>query len=413
MRYPITPEYLQDAPNYLTELYEDFEADVLNDLCSRLKLSGTVTESALNQIRALQQQGRAFPYIEKKLKILLNTSQAELDKMLDEAVERNQKYYQDVISKSDIVKPDDEWLQMLNQQTDAICRQTKEELRNLTQSMGFGIVEGNKVKFYDIATTYQRILDKAELKIMSGAFDYNTAIRGAVKELTDSGLQMEMVNYASNWHNRVDVAARRAAMTGITQISGRYSEQMMETLETRYVEVTAHSGARNTGDGYVNHESWQGKIYYWSKRGERDPLRRYKDFVQTTGYGTGGGLCGWNCRHSFYPFVPGVNEPTYTASELKNIDPPPFEYQGRKYTRYEATQKQRQIETKMRELKRRLIGFSAQENHAEYTATSIRLKRLQAEYKAFSKAADLREQPERSYVQGYRRKSASRAKRSK
>lgn len=90
--------------------------------------------------------------------------------------------------------------------------------------------------------------------------------------------------------------------------------------------------------------------------------------------------------------------------ELKNIDPPPFEYQGKKYTRYEATQKQRQIETKMRELKRRLIGFSAQENHAEYTATSIRLKRLQAEYKAFSKAADLREQPERSYVHGYKKR---------
>lgn len=384
---------------------------MLNDLCRRLKQSGTVTESALNQIRALQQQGQSFAYIEKRLRQLTGASQKELDKMFDDAIERNARYYKGVIDKAEIVAPNPDWELMLEQEFDAIRRQTQEELRNLTQSMGFAMRTGEGVKFYGIAEAYQHALDKAELKIMSGAFDYNTAIRGAVQELTDSGLQM--VYYASGWHSRVDVATRRAAMTGITQISGRYSEQMMDTLETRYVEVTAHSGARNTGVGYVNHESWQGRVYYWSKHGERDPLRRYKDFIQITGYGAGGGLCGWNCKHSWYPFVPGVNEPTYTADELKHIDPPPIKYQGREYDRYAATQKQRQIETKMRELKRRLIGFDAAEDHEAYTSTSIRLKRLQAEYKAFSKAAGLREQPDRSYVQGYRRKSTSRARREK
>lgn len=411
MRYPMTPEYLQAAPGYLISLYEDFEADVLNDLCRRLQLSGTVTESALNQIRVLQQQGRSFPYIEKRLQQLTGSSQREIDRMFDEAVERNAAYYREVIDRSVITAPQSDWEQMLIQQTDAIRRQTQEEFRNLTQSMGFAIREGSKVKFYGIAEAYQRILDKAFLKVSSGAFDYNTAIRGAVRELTDSGVQM--VHYASGWHNRVDVAARRAVMTGITQLSGRYTEQSMEFLDTRYVETTAHSGARNIQgpNGWEAHTEWQGKWFYWSKNGERDPLGRYPDFIQKTGYGYGSGLCGWNCRHSFFAVVPGINEPSYTAGELKNIDPPPFTYQGREYDAYAATQKQRQIEAKMRELKRRLIGEKASSDEKYYTATATRLNRLSEEYKAFSKAAGLRTQPERARVQGFGRSEAAKARR--
>ena len=411
MRDPMTPEYLQAAPGYLISLYEDFEADVLNDLCRRLQLSGTVTESALNQIRVLQQQGRSFPYIEKRLRQLTGSSQREIDRMFDEAVERNAAYYREVIDRSVITAPQSDWEQMLIQQTDAIRRQTQAEFRNLTQSMGFAIREGSKVKFYGIAEAYQRILDKAFLKVSSGAFDYNTAIRGAVRELTDSGVQM--VHYASGWHNRVDVAARRAVMTGITQLSGRYTEQSMEFLDTRYVETTAHSGARNIQgpNGWEAHTEWQGKWFYWSKNGERDPLGRYPDFIQKTGYGYGSGLCGWNCRHSFFAVVPGINEPSYTAGELKNIDPPPFTYQGREYDAYAATQKQRQIEAKMRELKRRLIGEKASSDEKYYTATATRLNRLSEEYKAFSKAAGLRPQPERARVQGFGRSEAAKARR--
>lgn len=407
----MTPEYLQDAPNNLIRLYEDFEEDVLNDLCRRLKLSGTVTESALNQIRALQQQGQDFRYIEERLRQLTGASQKELDRMFDDAIERNAAYYRGVIVKLEITAPVDDWESMLLQQTDAIRRQTQDEFKNLTQSMGFAMRTGGKVQFYGIAEAYQHALDKATLKISSGAFDYNTAFRDAVRELTDSGVQM--VNYASGWHNRVDVATRRAAMTGISQISGRYAEQSMQIMDTRYVETTAHTGARNIQgpNGWEAHTAWQGQWFYWSKNGERDPLGRYPDFVQKTGYGYGSGLKGWNCRHDFFPVIPGINEPTYSAEDLKNIDPPPFEYQGKTYTAYEATQKQRQIETKMRELKRRLIGFSASGDETAYTSNAIRLNRLSAEYKSFSRAAKLRTQPERARVQGFGRKEAARARR--
>lgn len=409
MKYPIDPKYLEDAPKYLIALYEEFEAEVLADLCRRLRLSGTVTESALNQIRVLQEQGRSLPYIEKRLRQLLGTSRKEIDRMFDDAIERNAEYYRGVIDKAVITAPNPFWEQALQQQTEAIRRQTQEEFRNLTQSMGFAIRTGQRVKFYGIAEGYQMVLDKAALEVATGAMDYNTAIRGAVRDLTDSGIQM--VHYASGWHNRADVAARRAIMTGVSQISAKYSEKAMEQLGTRYVETTAHVGARDKGDDFRNHKKWQGKWYYWSLNGEPDPLGKYPDFISETGYGNVAGLEGANCRHSFHPVVPGVSTPIYTAEQLAKIDPPPIEYQGRTYTAYEATQKQRQIETKMRELKRRLIGTRAAGDEEYYTDNAIRLNRLNAEYKAFSNAAGLRQQPERAQVQGFGYKEAAKAHR--
>lgn len=130
-------------------------------------------------------------------------------------------------------------------------------------------------------------------------------------------------------------------------------------------------------------------------------MAEYPDFIKTTGYGTGEGLCGWNCRHLFHAFVEGVTERTYTDEELANIDPPPFEYQGKEYTFYEATQKQRQIETALRKVKREAIGAKASGDNERYTDKAARYKRLTDEYHDFCKAAGLREQLERSNVAGF------------
>jgi hypothetical protein len=177
----------------------------------------------------------------------------------------------------------------------------------------------------------------------------------------------------------------------------------MNTLDTRYVEVTAHAGARDKGEGIENHKQWQGKVFYWSQNGEKDPLGQYDDFVEKTGYGEGAGLCGWNCRHHFYGFIPGVSERTYTDEQLANIDPPPFEYQGRTYSHYEATQRQRQIETAMRNCKRKIIGYDAAGDDETATSYRSRLRALSKEYKQFSEAAGLRTQPERARVEGFKR----------
>lgn len=392
MKYPITPEYLENAPKKLIRLYEDFEADVLADICRRLAQSGTVTESALEQIRVMQRQGKTAEAIQKKLEKLLNMSRKELDELFQDAVERNEEYLKTSLTKADIIRVDEQWRPALQAQNDAIRRQTEEAFVNLTQSMGFAIREGAGVRFLGIAETYQRILDRAALEVSTGAMDYNTVIRRSVRELADSGIVM--VNYASGWRNRADVAVRRAVMTGVTQISAQYSEKSAELLDTPLREVSAHRGARDVDGpkGWENHKKWQGKVY---AMGEHP---RYPNIYDVCGLGDVTGLEGANCRHMHFPFVEGVSERTYTDQQLAAIDPPPFAYQGREYTAYEATQKQRQLETAIRAQKRRVLAFESAGEEQDTQDAKTRLKRLESEYRAFSKAAGLPEQFERARI---------------
>lgn len=392
MKYPITPEYLENAPKKLIRLYEDFEADVLADICRRLAQSGTVTESALEQIRVMQRQGKTAEFIQKRMRQLLNMSRKELDELFQDAVERNEEYLKTSLTKADIIRVDEQWRLSLQAQNDAIRRQTEEAFINLTQSMGFAIREGAGVRFLGIAETYQRILDRAALEVSTGAMDYNTVIRRSVRELADSGIVM--VNYASGWRNRADVAVRRAVMTGVTQISAQYSEKSAELLDTPLREVSAHRGARDVDGpkGWENHKKWQGKVY---AMGEHP---RYPNIYDVCGLGDVTGLEGANCRHMHFPFVEGVSERTYTDQQLEAIDPPPFAYQGREYTAYEATQKQRQLETAIRAQKRRVLAFESAGEEQDAQDAKTRLKRLESEYRAFSKASGLPEQFERARI---------------
>lgn len=398
MKYPITPEYLASAPDPIVRLFTDLESEILADICRRFKLSGEATESAIAQIKILQEQGVDLKDIEKVIKNTLKLSERELEEIFDRAVKRNQAFYDELIQKANIVNAD---YKGIDEAISAIQRQTHDDFVNLTQSLGFAVRSGGEVKFLPVAKTYQRVLDDAAAQVMSGAFDYNTAIRNAVKRLSDSGLQM--VDYSTGWHNRVDVAARRAVMTGVSQLSAQYAEKSAEMLETDYREVTAHSGARDKGEGWQNHKAWQGKVYS-VKSGDK-----YPSIYEVCGWGMVDGLEGANCRHHHFPFVEGISERTYTDEQLENIDRPPFEYQGKTYTSYEATQKQRQIETAMRKCKREIICFKAAGMEEDYQDSSIRLRRLSTEYKAFSEAAGLKTQPERGQVQGFGYKEASRA----
>ncbi len=127
-------------------------------------------------------------------------------------------------------------------------------------------------------------------------------------------------------------------------------------------------------------------------------MKEYPDFVSTCGLGSVTGIGGAHCRHSYWPYIEGVSQRTYTDEELENIDPPPFEFEGKEYTRYEATQKQRMIERTIRKLKRERVAFKAVGAKDREQAVSIRLRRLDSKYKAFSKAAGLPEQRERMNV---------------
>ena len=401
--YPITPDYLAGCSDNIVKLYRWLENYMIEQICDNLAIAGDPNATALERIRQLQRRGMPLEAIEREIKRVLGISDADLDKIFDNAIERNNAYYSPVYDKLGLVY-EDAMIDQIALEIDAIKRQTAETMQNITQSMGFGMRGlGGNVVISDVQETYQRILDKAEMKVLSGTDSYNEAIRSGITEMANSGLIGEWVEYSDEngnvYHrNRVDVAVRRAVMTGVTQVSAKYTEQASEDFDTPLREISAHAGARDVDgvNGWENHKKWQGKVYSTDRA---DP--KYPYIYTATGWGAVDGLEGANCRHMHFPFIEGLSERTYTDEELANIDKPPFVYQGRKYTAYQATQKQRQIETALRQIKRRLIAFKASGDTEAYQSAAVRYQRLNAEYKAFSNAAGLKPQLERSFIKEF------------
>ena len=261
MKYPFTPELLDSLPEELAELYRSLELKLLDEICSRLKIAGELNEVAVQDIRALRSHGIDLGEIEKAIQQTANISRKELDKLLDEVVERNQRYYREVIDLAGVTAPE-----TLVSAVDiaTIMAQAQREVGNLTRSMGFLVDSGRTM--LAPARAYQWALDNAEMQVMSGAVSYNQAIRNTVKQLADSGIKI--VAYESGHRDQIDVAARRAVMTGVSQLCQKYAEQSMEYLNTNLVEVSAHIGARDVDGpmGWENHKKWQGKIFKWEKK---------------------------------------------------------------------------------------------------------------------------------------------------
>ena len=399
MKYPFSPEILDALPEELAELFRGLEITLLDEICSRLKLAGQLNEVTVQDIRALRAHGIDLEDIEKAIRETTGISKKKLDQLLDDVVERNQAYYTELIDIAAMTKPE---ILVSERDIEAIRKQTHDVFTNLTQSIGFLVNNGRTM--LPPAKAYQWALDSAEMQIQSGAISYNQAITAAVKQLADSGLCVvydkagnpikNMVGYESGHKDQLDVAVRRAVMTGVSQICAKYTEQSAEYLNTPHFEVSAHAGARDIPgpSPWSSHKEWQGKVYS-TRSGDI-----YPNIYEVCGLGEVDGLEGANCRHRRFPWVEGVSERTYTDEQLASIDPPPFEFEGKKYTMYEATQKQRQIERTVRKLKREQAAFNAAGMTENEQSVSVAILRLKKKYIDFSKKAGLPEQKERMKV---------------
>lgn len=382
-----TPTEIEALPSAMEQLYRSLQLNIMSDLTERLKANGEeITSAADWQINRLYELGVSKDEIDSLIQSTLDVSDDEIDRIYDEVVKsgyaRNEKLYTSKGKEYYIPYAENKQLQQL---VKAVKNQTKSEYRNITGSLGFAVRNAdNTLSFTLLADFYQRTLDNGLMQIASGAVDYNTVLKRAVKTMTDSGLRT--VDYASGWSNRVDVAARRALMTGFNQVVTKVNEDNAEQLGTEYFEVSYHRGARPT------HQVWQGRVY--SK----------KELETVCGLGTVTGLCGANCYHSYSPFIKGIDTPTYSEEELDRMNEEentPKEYNGRQYTAYEAQQRQRRLETAMR-ADRQKIELLTQGGADDDTITGAKVRYFQRqdEYVKFSKAMNLPQQWERITVDG-------------
>lgn len=260
-RYPFQPSTLDALPEELAELYRSLEVQLLEEICSRLNLADQLNEVTVQSIRALRSHGISQQEIERAIRRTTNISEKKLTELLDDVVERSQRYYSELIDITGVTAPQ---TLLSTEDTYAIYEQTRQTFRNITQSMAFLVDNGRTL--LAPARAYQWALDNAVLQVQSGAISYNQAIRSAVKQLADSGIKV--AEYESGHRDQIDVAVRRAVMSGVNALCQRYAEQSMEYLETDLVEVSAHIGARDVDgpNGWEAHTKWQGRVFKWNKR---------------------------------------------------------------------------------------------------------------------------------------------------
>lgn len=378
-------EYKEKLSRQIEKNYSDLEMRIMEDIVRRIKKAGEITSTAEYQINILSIFGNSSEEIEKMIKETLNASYPQMfelyDKVIDWEYVRNKDIFEQ-INAAFIPYEENEQLQQI---TNTLIQQTDADLRNITQSLGFYLDYGSgKPVLTPLAEVYQKYLDAACIDIVSGAFDYNTVIRRVVTQLTNSGLRQ--IDYASGYANRVDVAARRAVMTGITQLTGHISDFNAETLGTEYFEVAWHAGARPT------HQVWQGKV--WSR----------EQLVTVCGLGSVTGLEGVNCYHERYPFFPGISERNWSDDwlEKKNREEnTPKEFGGKKYTLYEAKQRQRQMETAMRAQREKVQLLQAGDaDPDEIMLARAKYQGQLNEYSRFSRKMNLKQERERVYIDG-------------
>ena len=376
-------DYKNKLAGKITANYQDLEERIMQDIVRRIVKAGEITSTADWQINRLRILGYSFEDIEKEIKKALNASYPEMFELYDKVINweyvRNKDIYEQINAE---YIPFEENGQ-LKQITGAIIDQSFDDLENVTNSLGFYLDYGNGQKVLTpLSQVYTKYLDAACCDIVTGAFDYNSVLRRVVTQLTNSGLRQ--IDYSSGRANRVDVAARRAVMTAVSQITGKISEYNAQKLGTEYFEVEWHAGARPT------HAVWQGRI--WSK----------EQLYSVCGLGTVTGLLGANCYHTYYPFFPGISQRNWTdewldAKNEEEAEPKTFD--GKEYTLYEAKQRQRQMETAMRAQREKVKLLQA--GGADQDEVILHKAKYQGqlnEYSRFCRKMSLTEERERIYL---------------
>lgn len=329
----LKPRYIEQLPDRMIELYSQLEMDIIADMARRIATYDFWIPSAEHQRKVLVEMGNFHSFTFEAIAAQSGKTRAELERLMEEAGEKALSFDTGVYRAHGLDPPPLAASPELQRVLRTGLRKTRGSFENLPRTTA-NTASGQ----------FERALDRAYMQVTSGAFDVNTAVRNAVKDLARQGVGA--IEYPGRTES-LEAAVRRAVVTGVNQTSLQLQDELADEMGCDLVETTAHGGAR------PEHAVWQGKIF---SRSGKHP--KYPDFVKETGYGTGAGLGGWNCRHSFFPYFEG-SQRAYTDKMLQDYETKKYTYNGQKMTEYEATQTQRHIERQIRRWKREFCAMDA------------------------------------------------------
>ncbi len=373
----LTPEQIDALGQLSQKAMEPVVEFLLDDIARRIAEAGQFTSSAAYQIWRTQSFGLSRKEIEKELQKRLKVSQKELKKLLKQSAEVGYNFDIDKLGKKAVPFAENDSLQQI---VAAAQKLADDNFKNITQTMGFVDPFGTVKPLTD---AYKSCCDFAFNQVITGATDYNTAIRNAIKNLSDKGVRT--IDYASGKHTSVEVAVRRSIMGGLGLMQEQISQHNHDEFGANGWEISAHAASA------PDHEPIQGKQYT-----DKEYEELNNSLVRRIGT--------MHCGHAAFPIILGVNEPQYTPEQLeqfKKDNETGVTYNGRHYTSYEATQKQRAIERSIRRQKRRVLTAESTGDKDALLTSQVRLRRLNEEYGRYSKAVNLPTQNERLQIAGF------------
>lgn len=397
----LPPIYYESCTDAVLAAYARLEDAILSAVVKRILRMGFVSEATKHQAEMLQEAGLLYEDILQLIAQRTDACTAQVRALFEDAgvtaVEiDNQAYRQAGIATVDIRQSDS-----LRQVLEAGFKKTMGVMDNLTKTTAL-----------TTQRAFYQACNDAYMQITSGAFSYQEAIRNTLKQAAKGGLS---VTYPSGHVDKLDVAIRRAALTGVGQTAAEVSKTNAEDNGCYLMEITAHSGAR------PEHAKWQGQLASLTGKDVGKIIDGLKVWsLSGIGYGSGDGFRGWNCRHDWYPYFPGLSTPNYTKKELEQLDEKQIEWNGEKYTEYEISQMQRARERNVRELKRQAVKmqYAAEWTNkpelkeaatADYQAAAAKLKAAEKELQAFCNKTGQDRDKFREQVLGFGRSEAQKA----
>lgn len=366
----LSPRYLAGLSDDLVEIYSQLEIDILRDMARRLARVGKITEATKWQAQVLTEAGGLKQDIARILHKYDKRIVQEIQEIFNDALIKNARADNRIFAEATGRTISDNNAQMML----TTIKKTHEDLSRLTLTSA---EVTNK--------TFLKQANNAYMQVTSGAFDYDTAMKMAANEIAKSGVttMITYINNAKPVRRSLESAVRMNILTGVNQTASQQTMNNCEALDCDLVEVTAHIGAR------PEHEEWQGKVYSVSGKSEKYPP------FSVCGYGEAGGICGINCRHSFYPYFEGM-EKHYSQDDLDEMSKETVDYNGKSYSRYEGEQQLRHIERTIRHYKKEAATQDAM--GIDNTAARRKIGEWQAKARDFTEQTGIRRDRAREYI---------------
>ncbi len=364
----LSPRYLDGLSDEIIEIYSQLETDILQDMARRIARLGKIPDAARWQAQMLAEAGGLKKNIARILAKYDKAIVQQITDIFTDALETNTKNDNRVFKAATgrtVSAPNAQAMLSTIQK----CHSDLSRL-TLTTAM-------------TSQTQFVQQANRVYMDVQSGAFDYDTAMKSAADELSKRGITTVQYHNSKPVTLTIEAAVRMNILTSINQTAANQTLNNCEELDCDLVETSAHIGAR------PEHEEWQGQIF---SRSGTNP--KYRPF-SVCELGSVTGICGINCRHSFYPYFEGMAE-HYTQKELDEMADEKVTYNGKEYTRYEGEQHLRKIERSIRRYKRKALTQEAA--GVDNTKARRKIGEWQAVVRDFTKQTGIARDSAREYI---------------